>query len=64
MDKVATSGTMDRCTTVNGSKTKSTEKAFMFGLMADDMKVSGRTTTCTARESTPGKMAESTKVNT
>ena len=36
----------------------------MNGLMGEDMMVSGKTTTCMAKESTPGKMEENTKETT
>ena len=39
-------------------------KVSTFGLMAENMRVSGRTTICTARVCTLGKMAESMKGST
>ncbi len=58
------SGTIIQHIVVNGLKTRSTVMAFMNGQTEEDMKANGLTTTCTDKECTPGKMAESTKENT
>ena len=63
MDVVATFGMMARCMTATGSKTRLMEKVCTFGPMVVDTRGSGRTTTCTAEGSTPGKMAASMKAS-
>ena len=57
------SGTTDLSTMDSGSKTKSTEEVSTCGQMEEDMRESGKTIICTEKESTHGRMAESTLVN-
>ena len=59
MAEVGTCGMTAACTRVYGTKTKSMAEASMSGLMAGGTKESGKTTTCTEEECTPGRMVES-----
>jgi hypothetical protein len=59
-----TSGMMVQCMKASGSRIKLMAAAYMCGQMAENTTVNGKTTTCTARESTPGKMEECTRETT
>ena len=48
----------------SGSRIKLMVAAYMCGQMAENTTVNGKTTTCMARESTPGKMVECTRETT
>ena len=62
MDTVSTSGQTEVSTKEPGTPTKSQTTVNTPGTTAELIRATGSTTTCTARESTNGPMAENTKV--
>ena len=64
MAMVNISGMMVACMRESGTKTRSTVGASTSGQMEESTRVSGRTTTCTARECIPGRTVGCMRVTT
>ena len=60
---VATFGMTALCMTGTGSRTRLMERVFTSGPMVVDTRVNGRTTTCMAEGSTPGRMVASMRAS-